>query len=122
MATKCALVEPDHPQFSVRRQCELLGLNRATYYYSPATESALNLELMRGIDEQYLTAGDGKTGSKIDCCRGLADPAFLIGDGYDSSHCCCWRPVGGARSVPQSVASEIHHGRPRLQPPDASAP
>jgi putative transposase len=54
VAAKCALVEPDHPQISVRRQCELLGLSRATYYYSPATESALNLELMRCIDEQYL--------------------------------------------------------------------
>lgn len=54
MAAKCDLVEPDHPQISVRRQCELLGLNRATYYYRPATESALNLELMRCIDEQYL--------------------------------------------------------------------
>lgn len=38
---------------SIRQQCELLGLNRATYYYAPATESALNLTLMRLIDEQY---------------------------------------------------------------------
>lgn len=39
---------------SVRRQCELVGLNRATFYYTPATESELNLELMRCMDEQYL--------------------------------------------------------------------
>jgi putative transposase len=32
----------------------LLGLARASYYYQPATESALNLELMRLLDEQYL--------------------------------------------------------------------
>jgi putative transposase len=38
----------------VRRQCELLELNRASYYYTPATESPLNLVLMRCIDEQYL--------------------------------------------------------------------
>ena len=38
----------------MRRQCELLGLNRASYYYRAATETALNLELMRCIDEQYL--------------------------------------------------------------------
>jgi putative transposase len=37
----------------VRRQCELLGLNRSTYYYEPATESELNLLLMRTIDQQY---------------------------------------------------------------------
>ncbi len=47
-------MEPDHAKISVRRQCELVGLNRATYYYEPATESKLNLMLMRLIDEQYL--------------------------------------------------------------------
>jgi putative transposase len=31
-----------------------LGLNRSTYYLSPATESEENLRLMRRIDEQYL--------------------------------------------------------------------
>lgn len=39
---------------SVRRQCELLGLNRSTWYYQPALTSAENLQLMRLIDEQYL--------------------------------------------------------------------
>ena len=38
---------------SIRQQCELVGLNRSTYYYSPAAESELNLALMRLIDEQY---------------------------------------------------------------------
>jgi putative transposase len=38
---------------SVRRQCQLLGLSRATYYRGPAEESADNLALMRLIDEQY---------------------------------------------------------------------
>lgn len=49
-----SFVKPDHPELSIRRQCELLELNRATYYYVSATESPLNLELMRLIDEQYL--------------------------------------------------------------------
>ena len=31
-----------------------MGLNRSTYYYEPGEESALNLTLMRLIDEQYL--------------------------------------------------------------------
>jgi putative transposase len=39
---------------SVRRQCELLGLNRSSWYYRPAGESAENLQWMRRIDEQYL--------------------------------------------------------------------
>ena len=48
------LVDPNHDQLSICRQCELLGLNRSTYYLSPATESEENLRLMRRIDEQYL--------------------------------------------------------------------
>jgi putative transposase len=47
------LVEPDHRQLSVRRQCELLGLNRSSLYYQPAAETAANLRLMRLIDAEY---------------------------------------------------------------------
>ena len=47
------LIEPDHPGFSIVHQCELLGLNRSTFYLAPAAESAENLLLMRRIDEQY---------------------------------------------------------------------
>jgi putative transposase len=47
------MVERSHPQMSVRRQCELIGLNRSTLYYLPATQTELNLELMRRIDQQY---------------------------------------------------------------------
>jgi putative transposase len=39
---------------SIRRQCELLELNRTTFYYQPMPESAENLALMRLLDEQYL--------------------------------------------------------------------
>jgi putative transposase len=38
---------------SVRRQCELLGLNRSSLYYVAAAESAENLRLMRLLDEEY---------------------------------------------------------------------
>jgi putative transposase len=37
----------------VRRQCELLGLNRSSLYYEPARETGEDLRLMRRIDEQY---------------------------------------------------------------------
>jgi putative transposase len=47
------LIEVGHPELSVRRQCELLGLSRATLYYEPAEETATNLRLMRRIDEEY---------------------------------------------------------------------
>jgi putative transposase len=38
---------------SVRRQCELLGLNRSSLYHQPAGETSEDLRLMRLIDEQY---------------------------------------------------------------------
>jgi putative transposase len=47
------LIEGDHPELSVRRQCALLGLNRSSLYYQPAQETEANLRLMRLIDEQY---------------------------------------------------------------------
>ena len=47
------MIEPDHAQLSLRRQCELLALPRSSWYYQPAEESVLNLQLMRLIDEQY---------------------------------------------------------------------
>ena len=37
----------------MRRQCELLGLSRASWYYEPVPETPDNLRLMRQIDEQY---------------------------------------------------------------------
>jgi putative transposase len=48
------LVEPEHLHLSTRRQCELLGLNRWSYYLLPAVESEENLRLMRRIDKQFL--------------------------------------------------------------------
>ncbi len=47
------MIESTHPDLSVRRQCELVGLHRSHYYSPPATETPLNLELMRLIDRQY---------------------------------------------------------------------
>jgi putative transposase len=46
-------VERGHPEISVRRQCELLGVNRSGLYYEPLGESEENLRLMRLLDEQY---------------------------------------------------------------------
>ena len=47
------LVEPEHPEISIFRQCELLGLPCSSFYYKPTGESEYNLLLMRIIDEQY---------------------------------------------------------------------
>ena len=37
----------------MRRQCQLLGVNRTGLYYQPIDESVENLQLMRLLDEQY---------------------------------------------------------------------
>jgi len=47
------LIEVGDPALSVRRQCELLGLSRSSFYYEPVGETAEDLRLMRLIDEQY---------------------------------------------------------------------
>lgn len=41
-------------KYSIRRQCQLAGISRTHYYYKPVSVSAMNLFLMRLIDEQYL--------------------------------------------------------------------
>jgi putative transposase len=47
------MIEVGHPLLSVRRQCELVGLNRATFYRQARGETPMNLRLMRLIDEAY---------------------------------------------------------------------
>jgi putative transposase len=47
------MIDLSHPHLSIRRPCELIGLNRSTFYGAPATASPLNLQLMRLIDAQY---------------------------------------------------------------------
>src|SRR4051812_39346706 len=50
---KRLLVEAQHPDISQRRQCQLLGVNRAGLYYQAVEESPENLQLMRLLDQQY---------------------------------------------------------------------
>ena len=51
---KRPLIEPSNDHLSVRRQCELLDINRSSFYLPPAAESEENLRLMRLIDQQFL--------------------------------------------------------------------
>ena len=47
------LIEPEHPTLSIRRQCELLGVPRSSFYYEPVPESPDNLALIGQIDALY---------------------------------------------------------------------
>jgi putative transposase len=48
------MIEPDHPQLSIARQCELVSISRSGFYYCSTGETPLNLELMQLIDAQFL--------------------------------------------------------------------
>jgi putative transposase len=50
------MIEPEHPELSIVRQCELVSISRSGFYYRPAGETPLNLTLMRLIDAQFLEA------------------------------------------------------------------
>jgi putative transposase len=47
------LIEAGNQQISIERQCELVGLNRASLYYKARPERAENILLMRLLDKQY---------------------------------------------------------------------
>lgn len=47
------LIEPDNDQISIRRQCELLGLNRSTLYYHTKPITDEDIGIMKMIDEIY---------------------------------------------------------------------
>lgn len=48
------MIDREHQQLSITRQCRLVSIARSSYYYERRGESPLNLELMRRIDEQFL--------------------------------------------------------------------
>jgi putative transposase len=47
------MIEPAHPRISMARQCPLVGLPRASWYYQPTGVSGENLQLLRLLNEQY---------------------------------------------------------------------
>ena len=53
MNARKQLLEPDNKDFSTRKQCELLGVNRSSLYYQPKPISELDITLMNLLDEQY---------------------------------------------------------------------
>jgi len=49
-----SMIDRDHDQLSLVRQCNLLDVSRASVYYRPAPPKAEDLELMALMDRQYL--------------------------------------------------------------------
>lgn len=50
---KRSLIDREAPEISLRRQCELLHINRSSLYYQAVLESDEDLRLKRLLDEQY---------------------------------------------------------------------
>jgi putative transposase len=48
------MIEKNHPSLSVGAQCCLMSISRSWFYYVAQGESAMNLVLMRLIDQQFL--------------------------------------------------------------------
>jgi putative transposase len=46
-------IELNHPQLSVRQQCDLLELNRSSFYYEPTEADPEDLQLMERIDRLH---------------------------------------------------------------------
>lgn len=47
------MIDREHSEIPIYRQCELLGISRSGYYYKSTGENPLNQHLMNLIDEQY---------------------------------------------------------------------
>jgi putative transposase len=74
-------------KLSMRRQCELLEINRSSVYYQPAEESDENLYIMRMLDKRHL---DHPTHGVLEMqdflfarvgCQRETDPSFAPSDG-----------------------------------------
>ena len=50
---RAELVEKNHPQLSVRAQCEILGVTRSVLNYKPVEESEEDAEIKRLLDRIY---------------------------------------------------------------------
>jgi putative transposase len=48
------MVDKDNTEVAIKRQCELLSINRSGFYYQAIPESGLNLQIMRLMDAYFM--------------------------------------------------------------------
>jgi putative transposase len=98
------MVEPDHRVLSVTRQCELLGLPRSTYYYTPVGVSEADIAYMERLDAIF-------TKRPFYGARRLRDE--LVAQGY---------PVGRkrVRRLMRQMGLEAVYPKKRLSQPGAA--
>jgi len=97
------LVEKNHPELSMRKQCELLGVARSTVSYQAVPEDPEDIRIKRLLDEIYM----------IDPCLGSRKLVTLLKRDYD---------VDINRKRVQRLRREIGHEaiwcKPRTSVPD----
>lgn len=89
----------------MRRQCQLLGVNRAGLYYQPVDEGVENLHLMRLLDEQY---------TRCPFYGVLRMTAWLRHQGHQAN-------VKRVRRLLRQMGLMAVYPRPRLSQPGAGA-
>ena len=47
------MITKNHPEISIRRQCEIIELNRSSLYYAPVGVDTETLALMKEIDRGF---------------------------------------------------------------------
>src|SRR5690625_7650377 len=79
MNQRKALVDATH-RLSIRRQADLLCVNRSSLYYTPAGESAQNLHLMQMMDRSFTEDPTlGVLGMRVDLAElGVGDNSKRI--------------------------------------------
>ena len=70
-------MELEHPEITIYRQCEMLGLSRSSFYYKPVGISEYNLLLMDMIDRKY---------TQHPFYGILRMTAWLCGEGHQINH------------------------------------
>lgn len=53
LAVKKELIDMSHNQLSIKQQCELIGLNRSSYYAKPVGLERQELEVLNRMDEIF---------------------------------------------------------------------
>jgi putative transposase len=53
LAVKKGLIDMDNPQLSIKQQCEMLGLNRSSYYASPVGLPQHEQNILNRMDEIF---------------------------------------------------------------------
>lgn len=104
MRERIELVEQNHPEISMRKQCELLGVARSSVDYTPVAEKPEDIRIKRILDEVYM----------VDPCLGSRRLVTIL-----------WRDHGIKvnRKRLQRIRREIGHEaiwcKPRTSIPDA---